>query len=143
MGGGPACHLDALHIPASPIPKRCHAQGVAKPLKSTKIGEIYPKIDLLRLNADKQIKKGRSCNKPRPFGLARWQRALNPAASVMERALIARFGKLRVGLQAALAEIDALVFFLFADAHTHHGLDAQPDNQAGKKHPTENSGDAG
>src|SRR5210317_2077928 len=49
-------------------------------------------------------------------------------------------GELRIGLQATFADIQAEVFFLFADPDTHYQLDHQPGYKAGAKYPYENGG---
>ena len=44
-------------------------------------------------------------------------------------------GKLGIGFQATLAEVDTLVFLFLADADTHDHLDDQPGNEAGDEGP--------
>ena len=51
-------------------------------------------------------------------------------------------GELGVGLKTTLGNIRSFVLFLFADAHTHDGLNDQPDDQAGAEDPREDGTDA-
>ena len=44
-------------------------------------------------------------------------------------------GKFRVGFDTAIYQVQAFVFFLFADPDAQHRFENGPDNQAGNKYP--------
>ena len=46
-------------------------------------------------------------------------------------------GELRIGLQAAFADVEAGILLFLVDADTHDGLQDAPDHQAGDKDPDE------
>src|SRR5690606_18420962 len=49
--------------------------------------------------------------------------------------------ELRIGLHAALGQVDAVVLLLLGDADTDHRLEDAPDDQTGDEHPHEDGDD--
>ena len=50
-------------------------------------------------------------------------------------------GEFRIGFEAALDNVDALVFLFFTDPQAHDRLDDAPDDQAGDECPGDERGD--